>query len=133
MSTTPNSTIEKIERWHLVLLGAFAALMGVTGWLHAPSVLLGGGVMQLNFWILKKIVRALVVPTALQQKKGAWRTIVIVFGKLTLSLLLLGGLFWRYPIEVWGFLAGVSLLLLTCMIVTLTESPTGPSAEDNEA
>ncbi len=129
----PNMMIEKIERWHLVLLGGCAVLMGVTGWLHVPSVLLGGGVMQLNFWLLKKIVRALIVPAALQEKRATWRAVVVVLGKVALSLVFLGGLFWRYPIEVWGFMVGVSLLLLTCMIVTLLEPMTSTPAEEHDA
>ena len=35
------------------------------------------------------------------------------------------------PVQAWSFLAGVSLLLVTCMIVTLSESPPGPQAEDS--
>jgi len=123
--------IEKIERVNLILLGIGAALVGVTGWLHVPSFLLGGGVMQLNFWLLKKIVRAFIVPSSLQEKRGTLRVLVVFVGKVLLSLLLLSGLFLRYPIQAWSFLAGVSLLLLTCMIVTLSESPTGPTVEDS--
>jgi hypothetical protein len=126
-----NTTIEKIERLNLILLGCGGAVVGIFGWLHAPSFLLGGGVMQLNFWLLKKIVRALVVPAAVQKKRGTFRALTIFLGKILLSLLLLSGLFWRYPIQMWSFMAGVSLLLVTCMIVTLLELPTGPQVEDN--
>ncbi len=125
--------IEKIERINLILVGICTVLVGVTGWLHAPSFLLGGGVMQLNFWLLKRIVRALVVPSVLVEKRRAFRTLAVFVGKVLLSLLLLGGLFLRYPVDAWSFLAGVSLLLVTCMIVTLSESPTGPQTEDSGA
>jgi hypothetical protein len=124
--------IEKIERLNLILLGICSALIGVTGWLHAPSFLLGGGVMQLNFWLLKRIVRALIVPSTVVEKRGTLRALAVFVGKVLLSLLLLGGLFLRYPVQAWSFMAGVSLLLVTCMIVTLSESPTGPPAEDSE-
>src|SRR5215813_8490355 len=123
--------IEKIERLNLILLGMGTALVGVTGWLHAPSFILGGGVMQLNFWLLKRIVRTFVVPSSLQEKRGTLRALVVLLGKVLLSLALLGGLFFRYPVQAWSFLAGVSLLLVTCMIVTLSESPPGPQAEDS--
>jgi small-conductance mechanosensitive channel len=126
-----NTTIEKIERLNLILLGVCGAVVGIFGWLHFPSFLLGGAVMQLNFWLLKKIVRALVVPAAVQQKRGTLRALIAFLGKLLLSVLLLSGLFLRYPIQIWSFMAGVSLLLVTCMIVTLLESPIGPQAEDN--
>jgi small-conductance mechanosensitive channel len=129
-----NTTIEKIERLNLILLGICTAFVWISGWLHAPSFLLGGGVMQLNFWLLKKIVRALVVPVAVQEKRGTVRALVVFLGKILLSLLLLSGLFLHYPIQVWSFMAGVSLLLVTCMIVTLlVESPAGPQVEDNGA
>jgi hypothetical protein len=106
-------------------------LVGIFGWLHFSSFLFGGAVMQLNFWLLKKIVRTLVVPAAVPQKRGTLRALIVFFGKILLSLFLLSGLFLRYPIQIWSFMAGVSLLLVTCMIVTLLESPTGPQAEDN--
>jgi small-conductance mechanosensitive channel len=123
--------IEKIERLNLILLGICAVFVGVTGWLHAPSFILGGGVMQLNFWLLKRIVRAFIVPSSLQEKRGTLRALAVLVGKVLLSLALLGGLFLRYPVQAWSFLAGVSLLLVTCMIVTLSESPPGPQAEDS--
>ena len=126
-------TIEKIERLHLLLLIPGVMLVGVTGWLHAPSFLAGGAVMQLNFWLLKRLVRSLIIPTGLQNKKGRRRAAVLFCGKVLLSLLLISGLAWRYPMQAWSFMAGVSLLLVTCMIVTLLESPTGARVEDNNA
>ena len=128
-----NTTIEKIERLNLVLLGVGAIVAGVTGWLHAPSFLLGGGVMQLNFWLLKKIVRMLVIPSTVQDKRGRRRAVVIFVGKVLLFLALLSGLFFQYPVQALGFLAGVSLLLITCMIVTLFESPTATQVENHGA
>ena len=125
--------IEKIERINLLLLGVSAVLVCVTDWLHAPSFLLGGGVMQLNFWLLKRLVRAMIVPSSLQEKRGTLRALVVFVGKVFLSLVLLGSLFLRYPVQAWSFMAGVSLLLVSCMIVTLSESPTGPQAKDSSA
>src|ERR1051325_4348226 len=112
--------IEKIERLNLILLGMCAALVSATGWLHAPSFILGGGVMQLNFWLLKRIVRTFIVPSSLREKRGTLRALAVLVGKVLLSLALLGGLLFRYPVQAWSFLAGVSLLLVTCMIVTLS-------------
>jgi len=104
--------------------------MGVTGWLHAPSFLVGGGVMQFNFWLLKKIVRLLVVPAAVQEKRGRRRAVIIFLGKILLFIALLSGLLIKYPVDAWSFMAGVSLLLITCMIVTLFESPVTQQIED---
>lgn len=87
--------------------------------------------MQLNFWLLKKIVRMLVVPAAVQDRRGRRRAVVIFLGKILLFLTLLSGLFFQYPVQTLGFLAGVSLLLITCMIVTLFESPTATQVENH--
>ena len=128
MNTT---TIEKIERFNLVFIGASALVIVSTGWLHLPSFLLGGGIIQLNFWLLKRIVRALLVPLSSPPvSKGKARTMVLLFGKGLLFLLLLSGLLIRYPVQPLSFLCGVSLLLLTCMIVTLSELLTGTQAQD---
>ena len=128
--TTTNTTIEKIERLNLILLSACTAIVGATGWLHAPSFLVGGGVMQFNFWLLKKIVRMLVVPDAVQEKRGRRKAVVIFLGKILLFIALLSGLLIQYPVHAWSFMGGVSLLLITCMIVTLFESPTATRVED---
>ena len=87
--------------------------------------------MQLNFWLLERIVRALLVPLSLPQpSKGKTGTMILFLGKGLLFLLLLGGLFLRYPIQPLSFLCGVSLLMLTCMIVTLSDLLTGSQAQD---
>lgn len=89
--------------------------------------------MQLNFWLLKKIVRMLVVPSTVQDKRGRRRAMMIFSGKVLLFLALLSGLFFQYPVQAWSFLGGVSLLLVTCMIVTLFESPTVTRVENHGA
>jgi len=89
--------------------------------------------MQLNFWLLKRIVRMLVVPATVQEKRGRRRALVIFLAKVLLFIMLLSGLFLQYPIQPLGFLGGVSLLLITCMIVTLFESPTASRVEDHRA
>lgn len=87
--------------------------------------------MQLNFWLLKKIVRMLIVPsTVAQEKRGKGRAVLIFLGKVLLFLVLLSGLFFQYPVQALSFLGGVSLLLITCMIVTLFESPTAAQIEN---
>jgi len=128
MNTT---TIEKIERLNLVFLGTSTLVIAGTEWLHLPSFLLAGGVMQLNFWLLKRIVRALLVPlSSPQPSRGKTGTMVLVFGKGLLFLVLLSGLFLRYPIQPLSFLCGVSLLMLTCVIVTLSDLLTGSQAQE---
>ena len=116
-----NRTVEKIERVSLALLG----IGTLVGWgmnvVHVPSFLAGGVIMQLNFWLLKKIVANLLFRSEgnLPGKNGAVFWILV---KGALFLLLLSALFIRYPIEPLSFMAGVSLLVVTCMIVTLFDS-----------
>jgi hypothetical protein len=47
------------------------------------------------------------------------RAVLFFLAKGVVFLLLLSALFIRYPIQPVSFTLGVSLLLLTCMIVTL--------------
>lgn len=120
-----NTTIEKIERLNLSLIGIGALIGWGTGWMHLPSFLLGGGIMQFNFWLLKKVVRAVLVPST-SARSGKLRAAVWLSGKGLLFLLLLSALFVRYPVEARSFTVGVSLLLVACVIVTLSGSKTGP-------
>ena len=125
-------TIEKIERLNLVLIGAGAFVGWVTGLLHVPSFLLGGGVMQVNFWLLKKLVRS--VFSQSQARPGTkMQAVLWLSAKGLFFLLLLSAVFFRYPIQAKSFAAGVPLLLIACVLITLFESKSGedppPSAQ----
>ena len=98
------------------------------GWnlalLHAPSFLTGGLVMQANFWLWKRIARFLLFQAQIGNGGKGW-AILWVLVKGLLFLFLVSALFIRYPIQPGSFLLGVSLLLVTCMIVTLSGAGTG--------
>lgn len=119
-----STTITKIERLNLVLLGICA----LTGWgfslFHAPSFLTGGLIMQANFWLWKRITGVLLFRAQIGEGGKRW-AIVWVSAKGLLFLFLVSALFIRYPIRPGSFLLGVSLLLVTCMIVTLSGAGTG--------
>lgn len=117
--------IEKIERLNLVLVGAGALIGWGLGFVHVPSLLLGGGIMHANFWLLKKIVRA--VLHAEEGSGGKTWAILWFSAKGVLFLLLLSALFTRYPVHAESFACGVSLLLLACVIVSLSGSSTAMS------
>ena len=119
-----DTTIEKIERLNLALIGAGTLVGWGTGWMHVPSFLLGGGIMQVNFLLLKKGVRTVLAPTKMGNS-GKARAALWFSAKGLLFLLLLSALFIRYPIQAGSFIVGVSLLLLACVIVSLSESRTG--------
>jgi len=113
-----DTTIEKIERLNLVLLGVGALAGWSTGWVHVPSFLLGGGIMQANFWLLKKVVRT-VLGRPEQGSNGKTRAALWFSAKGVLFLVLLSALFIRYPVQAESFVCGVSLLLVACVIVSL--------------
>lgn len=79
--------------------------------------------MQVNFWLLKKVVR-----TALSSAANGWgrksRAAVWFVAKGLFFLVLLSALFIRYPVRGESFAVGVSLLLVSCVIVGLSEQKT---------
>jgi hypothetical protein len=119
-----NRTIDKIERVNLACIGVGALVGWALNLIHVPSFLVGGILMQVNFWLLKKIVSLLLFQTGegQQGKRGAT---FLVIAKGLIFLLLLSAMFVRYPIQPLSFMAGVSLLVLTCMIVSLLDSRSG--------
>ena len=127
-----DKTIEKIERLNLSLIGIGTLAGWGTGWVHVPSFLLGGGIMQLNFWLLKKVVRTVLVPPA-AGRSGKARAALWFSAKGLLFLLLLSALFVRYPVQAGSFACGVSLLLLACVIVGLSNSRPGSREASTDA
>lgn len=112
-------TIERIEVLNLALVGIGAVIGWITGIIHVPSFVLGGGVMQANFWLLKKVVRCALAPVDSRSKirAGLWLTV-----KGGFYLFLLSAVFVQYPIDAKSFVAGVPLLLIACMIIGLSRS-----------
>ena len=120
-------TIEKIEVLNLVLVGAGAAIGWITGIIHVPSFVLGGGVMQANFWLLKKVVRSALASVDSRgsgdsQLNSKTHVALWLAAKGGFYLLLLSAVFVHYPIDAKSFVAGVPLLLIACMIVGLSRS-----------
>ena len=112
-------TIERIEVLNLALVGIGAVIGWITGIIHVPSFVLGGGVMQANFWLLKKVVRCALAPVDSRSKirAGLWLTV-----KGGFYVFLLSAVFVQYPIDAKSFVAGVPLLLIACMIIGLSRS-----------
>ena len=118
-------TIERIEVLNLALVGAGAAIGWITGIIHVPSFVLGGGVMQANFWLLKKVVRSALASVDSQgslksNMNRKMRVALWLAAKAGLYILLLSAVFVRYPIDARSFVAGVPLLLIACMIIGLS-------------
>ena len=119
-----NKTIEKIERVNLACIGVGTLVGWGLNLVHVPSFLAGGIIMQVNFWLLKKIVSFLLFRTG-EGQQGRRGAAFLVIAKGLIFLLLLSALFIRSPLQPLSFMAGVSLLVVTCMIVTLFDSWNG--------
>jgi hypothetical protein len=119
--------LEDIERLHLVLLAATACVAYLSGWFAPPSVLLGGAVMGLNFWLLKQMVRRLVGG---HSGRRQWVVVLLMVGKFSLFMGLLGLLFWRIPLDPMGFAVGATVLLVSCVVVAVRSQ--GAASEQGE-
>jgi hypothetical protein len=116
--------LTRIGRLHVVLLAASAVLAYVTRWLDPSSLLLGGIVMGINFWLLRVISSGLI---GAMQRRADRKRIGVALAAMTLKFALfiglLGLLFWRLPIEGLSFAIGVTLLLVACLIEVAAHQP----------
>jgi hypothetical protein len=107
--------LTRIGKLHVGLLATTGSAAYATGWVEPRSLLLGGAVMGMNFWLLKLITDVL----RPNERPSHVRTVLAV-GAMTLKfavfLGLLAALFWRLPIEGMSFACGVTLLLVACLI-----------------
>ena len=99
------TTIEKIERLNIPLVGISALIGWLTGYIHAPSLIAGGVVMQANFWLLKKVVRTALSSSA-GTAGGKSRAAIWFLAKGLFFLVLLSSLFIRYPVHGESFAVG---------------------------
>jgi hypothetical protein len=107
--------LQDIERLHLGLLLALLSASLLSGWLSPASLLLGGAVMGVNFWLMRHLASRLLTP-------GGRRPAVVLtlmLGKFTLFIGLLGLLFWRVTLDPLAFAVGVTLLPVACVVAAL--------------
>jgi hypothetical protein len=110
--------LRDIERLHLELLAAVVCAAYVTGWLAPLSVLLGGAVMGGNFWLMRQVA------TRLFTAKGRPMVVLgLMLIKFSLFMALLGGLFWRVPLDPMGFAVGATVLLVACVVAATRATP----------
>ena len=109
--------LTRIGKWHAGLVLGSGAVTYATHVGEPGSLLLGGTLMGANFWLLRLLTGA-VCRGAADPAKGRYAGLAIgsMVLKSLLFLVLLGGLFVRLPIEGMSFAAGVTLLLVACVI-----------------
>ena len=112
--------LTRIGKLHVGLVGTSGGFAYATHWGEPGSVVLGGAVMGVNVVLLKLITNALCAAATHPEKPHraalAIGAVVLKFG---LFLGLLGGLFWRLPIEGLSFAFGATLLLVACVVEAL--------------
>jgi uncharacterized membrane-anchored protein len=114
--------LEDIERLHLGLLGGSVLLAAATAWLSPWSLLLGGAVMGLNFWLMRQMARRWM---GAEQTRRPGVVVALLIGKFSLFLGLLALLFWRVALDPAAFGVGATLLLVACVAVALRNRPVG--------
>ncbi len=111
-----NSRLREIERLHVGMLAVVVVAAWLSGWSAAPSLLLGGAVMGLNFWLMRQLGARLLTPVRAQRPA---LVMLLMLAKFAVLIGLLALLFWRAPIEPLGFAVGATLLLVACVVATL--------------
>ena len=110
-----DTRLQDIERLHLGLLAAAVCAAYLSSQLAALSLLLGGAVMGINFWLLRQLGARLF--TAKRRRPEVVLGLMLV--KFTLFIGLLGLLFWRVPLDPLAFGIGATLLLVACVVTAL--------------
>jgi divalent metal cation (Fe/Co/Zn/Cd) transporter len=108
--------LTRIGKLHVGLLGATGSVAYATHWIEPGSLLLGGAVMGVNFWLLRLITNVLRSSAERASRSRAAVAVAAMTLKFALFLGLLAAVFWRLPIEGMSFACGVTLLLLACVI-----------------
>ena len=103
----------------MLVLGV-AALAAASGLASGWSVLFGGAVMGLNFWILRKLFSYLLNPNA---ERRAVTVVALGVAKQLVFFGLVGLLFWRVELDAIAFAIGVTILLVACLTVTIGRQP----------
>ena len=111
--------LTRIGKLHVGLVGATGGVGYVTQWVEPGSLLLGGAVMGVNFWLLR-LISNLLRPDALGAAKPGRAALAVAAFVLKFGLFIgmLAALFWRLPIEGMSFAIGVTLLLVACLLET---------------
>jgi hypothetical protein len=104
--------VENIERAHLAWLAAAVCVAAAGAWGSPRSLLAGGTVMAVNFWLLRHIVVRLV---GARSPRRTGVVMGLLLAKFAVFMGLLAGVMWRVPIDAASFAAGTTLLFVACV------------------
>lgn len=110
----------RIQKLHAALVIIMAGLATTIGLSSGWSMLLGGTVVGVNFWILRRFFGYVLGP---DWAKRAGTVVALGLAKQVLFVGLLGLLFWRVDLDAIAFAAGVTLLLVACVAVSVERQP----------
>ncbi len=109
--------LNRILKIHAVLLASAVAGAWVTRWAEPASMVLGGLVMGVNFWLMRVLAGALSTRAMRAEDR---RRVGLAVGALALKfglfLGLLALLLTHLPVEGMSFAVGVTLLLVACVV-----------------
>lgn len=108
--------LTRISALHVAVLALLSAVSPLVPHLSASSLWLGGMLMAANVWLLKLATQVLMTGAG----EGSSGRVGLAVGAFVLHFgLFLGlaaALLWRLPIEPMSFAAGVTSLLVACVI-----------------
>jgi hypothetical protein len=107
--------LQDIERLHLGLLAGTVCVAWLSGWVAPVSVLLGGAVMGVNFWLLRQLAARLL--TAAPKRPAIVLGLVLL--KFSLFIGVVALLIGRVRLDPLGFGIGATVLLLACVLGAL--------------
>jgi hypothetical protein len=107
--------LREVEWLHLGLLAVAVAAAYASQWLAPGSLLLGGGVMGANLWLMRQLARRMFA--AAPQRRAIM--IALVVAKSAIFMGLLGLLFWGAPVDALAFGVGATLLPLACVVAAI--------------
>jgi hypothetical protein len=112
--------LHQIQMTHAVVVTAAATLAAVSGVASGWGVFLGGAVMGVNFWIMRKFFGYLLSPDA---SRRAASVVALGIAKQLLLFGLVSLLFWRVDLDAVAFAIGITTLLVACVAVTVVRQP----------
>ena len=120
-------SVERIGVVAGLLVAVAAGVSVLSGAAQAPSVLVGGAFMLLNYRLIITLVSRLIAPGG-----GAYSALGVLVLKLALMGVLLAGVLYQVPVEPMSFALGASMLPVAAVLDAAVLGTPVPPWEDDE-